>query len=90
MSSDFWAGYISGALGICVGNPLDIIKVQLQAGHHASILSSDASKIKGDTALLKGMSTLLLLSVTNLIKPFLEQVRQRPSWPMGHLTLFFL
>lgn len=32
MSADFWAGYASGALGIIVGNPLDLIKVRLQAG----------------------------------------------------------
>ncbi|KAH7029348.1 mitochondrial carrier domain-containing protein [Microdochium trichocladiopsis] len=31
MSADFWAGYISGAIGILVGNPLDLIKVRLQA-----------------------------------------------------------
>jgi solute carrier family 25 (mitochondrial carnitine/acylcarnitine transporter), member 20/29 len=31
MSADFWAGYLSGALGILIGNPLDIIKVRLQA-----------------------------------------------------------
>lgn len=32
MSADFWAGYISGAIGILIGNPLDLIKVRLQAG----------------------------------------------------------
>lgn len=32
MSADFWAGCISGAVGIVIGNPLDIIKVRLQAG----------------------------------------------------------
>ena len=32
MSSDFWAGYLSGAVGILIGNPLDLIKVRLQAG----------------------------------------------------------
>ncbi|KAF7185615.1 Solute carrier family 25 member 45 [Pseudocercospora fuligena] len=32
MSADFWAGYVSGAIGILVGNPLDIIKTKLQAG----------------------------------------------------------
>ncbi|KAK7937723.1 uncharacterized protein PG986_014591 [Apiospora aurea] len=31
MSADFWAGYISGAIGIIIGNPLDVIKVRLQA-----------------------------------------------------------
>ena len=33
MSADFWAGYISGAFGILIGNPLDILKVRLQAGN---------------------------------------------------------
>ncbi|CAK1366869.1 Mitochondrial substrate carrier family protein G [Cercospora beticola] len=32
MSADFWAGYVSGAIGILIGNPLDIIKTKLQAG----------------------------------------------------------
>ncbi|EPE10696.1 solute carrier family 25 member 45 [Ophiostoma piceae UAMH 11346] len=32
MSADFWAGYISGAASILVGNPLDLVKVRLQAG----------------------------------------------------------
>jgi len=31
MSADFWAGYISGAAGIVVGNPLDLIKTRRQA-----------------------------------------------------------
>jgi solute carrier family 25 (mitochondrial carnitine/acylcarnitine transporter), member 20/29 len=31
MSADFWAGYVSGAIGIIIGNPLDLIKVRLQA-----------------------------------------------------------
>ena len=30
--SDFWAGYLSGAVGILLGNPLDLLKVRLQAG----------------------------------------------------------
>ncbi|KAF1985868.1 mitochondrial carrier protein-like protein [Aulographum hederae CBS 113979] len=32
MSADFWAGYLSGAAGILIGNPLDLIKTRLQAG----------------------------------------------------------
>lgn len=32
MSADFWASYVSGALGILIGNRLDVLKVQAQAG----------------------------------------------------------
>lgn len=32
MSADFWAGYVSGAVGILIGNPLDLVKTRLQAG----------------------------------------------------------
>ena len=31
MSADFWSGYLSGAAGILIGNPFDVIKVRLQA-----------------------------------------------------------
>lgn len=31
MSADFWASYASGAIGLLIGNPLDVIKVRLQA-----------------------------------------------------------
>ncbi|CAD0018687.1 unnamed protein product [Aureobasidium pullulans] len=36
MSADFWAGYVSGAAGIIIGNPLDIVKVNLQRGDHGT------------------------------------------------------
>jgi solute carrier family 25 carnitine/acylcarnitine transporter 20/29 len=32
MSADFWSGYVSGAAGILIGNPLDLVKTRLQAG----------------------------------------------------------
>ncbi|PVH97267.1 solute carrier family 25 protein [Periconia macrospinosa] len=35
MSADFWAGYVSGAVGILIGNPLDLVKTRLQAGQTA-------------------------------------------------------
>ena len=31
MSADFWASYVSGAVGILLGNHLDVLKVQAQA-----------------------------------------------------------
>lgn len=40
MSADFWAGYLSGAAGIIIGNPLDLVKTRLQAGTAASTSSS--------------------------------------------------
>jgi solute carrier family 25 carnitine/acylcarnitine transporter 20/29 len=40
MSADFWAGYVSGAVGIIIGNPLDLVKTRLQAGK--SVASADA------------------------------------------------
>ncbi|KAK8242476.1 mitochondrial carrier domain-containing protein [Phyllosticta capitalensis] len=36
MSADFWAGYLSGAAGILIGNPLDLVKTRLQAGPAAT------------------------------------------------------
>ncbi|CAI6335234.1 unnamed protein product [Periconia digitata] len=45
MSADFWAGYVSGAVGILIGNPLDLVKTRLQAGQttHASSASPGSS-----------------------------------------------
>ncbi|KAI5283551.1 hypothetical protein KEM54_002042 [Ascosphaera aggregata] len=36
MSADFWSGYASGAIGIIIGNPLDLIKTRLQAAPNIS------------------------------------------------------
>ncbi|KAI1635762.1 mitochondrial carrier domain-containing protein [Biscogniauxia mediterranea] len=43
MSADFWAGYISGAVGILIGNPLDLIKVRLQADKETANIGSSAT-----------------------------------------------
>jgi len=74
MSADFWAGYISGAAGILIGNPLDLIKVRLQAGtpaltsnptSYSSQFSSAGSLIRGATAPILGYGALnALLFVT--------------------------
>jgi len=74
MSADFWAGYISGAAGILIGNPLDLIKVRLQAGtpslnstptSYTSQFSSAGSLIRGATAPMLGYGALnALLYVT--------------------------
>lgn len=78
MSADFWAGYISGAAGILVGNPLDLIKTRLQAGSpsttiHDAILPPSpfrsfdrySSLVRGATAPILGYGALnALLFVT--------------------------
>ena len=43
MSADFWAGYLSGAFGILVGNPLDLLKTRLQAGDRSAHATSPDS-----------------------------------------------
>ncbi|KAK8154790.1 solute carrier family 25 protein [Phyllosticta citrichinensis] len=42
MSADFWAGYLSGAAGILIGNPLDLVKTRLQAGPAAPTTAAAA------------------------------------------------
>lgn len=49
MSADFWSGYVSGAIGILVGNPLDLIKTRVQAGPgtlHAQESTSTTQGVK--------------------------------------------
>ena len=60
MSADFWAGYISGAIGIIVGNPLDIVKVKLQAGSvDTRPAASHQSSPRATVSLLRGITLLL-------------------------------
>lgn len=52
MSADFWAGYVSGAAGIIIGNPLDLVKTRLQAGTltssaHATTTIEGAQGLRG-------------------------------------------
>ncbi|KAI3401447.1 hypothetical protein diail_10881 [Diaporthe ilicicola] len=63
MSADFWAGYISGAVGIVIGNPLDILKVRRQAsGNTARSQPSPAStSLPGQPPASSSASALSLL-----------------------------
>lgn len=60
MSSDFFAGYLSGALGIIVGNPLDVVKVRLQAGSTAAASDSPQTIGKSPTGYLRGAAAPIL------------------------------
>lgn len=82
MSADFWAGYISGAAGILIGNPLDLIKVRVQAGRphpgttaEPAYFSGAGSYIRGATAPILGYGALnaLLFVTYNRTSSFLNQ-----------------
>ena len=62
MSADFWAGYISGAAGIIIGNPLDLIKVRLQAGTSITpnVPSSYTNQFTGASSLIRGATAPIL------------------------------
>ncbi|KAF4963864.1 hypothetical protein FSARC_8158 [Fusarium sarcochroum] len=82
MSADFWAGYLSGAVGIIIGNPLDVIKVRRQAQHTtpvsnrpphllptgASVAASSISQVTASSARYFGSYTSL---VTGTAAPIL-------------------
>ncbi|EED17525.1 mitochondrial carrier protein, putative [Talaromyces stipitatus ATCC 10500] len=84
MSSDFVAGYVSGAVGILIGNPLDLVKVRLQArrgdeslrassqGH--GYFETKSSLIKGAAAPILGYGALnaLLFVAYNRSLKFLD------------------
>ncbi|OQO11355.1 hypothetical protein B0A48_05611 [Cryoendolithus antarcticus] len=68
MSADFWAGYLSGAIGIIIGNPLDLLKTRIQAGSlrstpaSALVAPSDAQRppLSRWTSLLRGAAAPIL------------------------------
>ncbi|KIY02934.1 uncharacterized protein Z520_01399 [Fonsecaea multimorphosa CBS 102226] len=65
MSADFWASYISGALGILVGNRLDVLKVAAQAGTSGGVarptLQSESDRrLRRVTALFRGAAAPVL------------------------------
>jgi len=62
MSADFWSGYVSGAVGIIIGNPLDLIKVRLQAKDVIAVqsASSYASQFQSTSSLVSGTAAPIL------------------------------
>jgi solute carrier family 25 carnitine/acylcarnitine transporter 20/29 len=66
MSSDFWAGYLSGAIGIIIGNPLDVVKVRLQAGgvDAAGSTTRTIGSFESVSSLVRGSLTLTTQNTT--------------------------
>lgn len=85
MSADFWAGYVSGAASIIIGNPLDLLKTRVQAGDprinvaSAESLRSQFDKlgtlVRGSTApiLTYGALNAILYASYNRTLSFLQQ-----------------
>ncbi|KAJ6016038.1 hypothetical protein N7540_010629 [Penicillium herquei] len=60
MAVDFWAGYLSGALGIIIGNPLDVVKVRLQAGNTIYTPPSHLNRLEKASSLVRGAAAPIL------------------------------
>jgi len=54
MSADFYAGWISGAVGVLIGNPLDLIKVRVQAGQSGSASTGSPAYFSNASSLIRG------------------------------------
>lgn len=63
MSADFCASYASGAVGICIGNRLDILKTELQAGNRiftSPALPAQEARFKRFSNLFRGAAAPIL------------------------------
>lgn len=94
MSSDFWAGYLSGAIGIIIGNPLDVVKVRLQAGgvnvagstsRNIGSFENVSSLVRGAAAPILGYGALnaLLFVAYNRSLMFMDDSIKDPTNPLG-------
>ncbi|KAG5982912.1 hypothetical protein E4U55_001147 [Claviceps digitariae] len=91
MSTDFWAGYISGVVGILVGNPLDIVKVRLQAGLAAtssSLCQRTAGLTAGAAAPVLGYGALNALLFVSYNRS--ESALQKALFPQQSLVATWL
>lgn len=89
MTQDFYASYISGSIGILIGNPLDLIKVRLQAQattttttsppltptQYPNIFESASTLVRGTAAPILGYGALnaILFMTYNRTSAFLDQ-----------------
>jgi solute carrier family 25 carnitine/acylcarnitine transporter 20/29 len=67
MSAEFWAGSVSGVAAFLIGNPLDVIKVRLQAGISSIPTTStqplpSAYQFSGARSLIRGTAAPILSS----------------------------
>ena len=90
MAADFWAGYISGAIGILIGNPLDLIKVRLQAGTLTSLTTASprpSSPISTSSPLLTPRTPQESPSTRNLFPNFSTLLRGSAAPILGYGAL---
>lgn len=63
MSADFWASYVSGGLGILIGNRLDVLKVNAQTSNGntpAARIQEPGTGVQRFTALFRGAAAPIL------------------------------
>ncbi|EEH22291.2 hypothetical protein PABG_04502 [Paracoccidioides brasiliensis Pb03] len=97
MSNDFWAGYLSGAIGIVIGNPLDLVKTRLQAGQAAlgslrspqalsSHFDTSSSLVRGATAPILGygaLNAILYVAYNRTLMNIASHPVPDPTDPVG-------
>jgi solute carrier family 25 carnitine/acylcarnitine transporter 20/29 len=83
MSADFWAGYVSGAAGIIIGNPLDIVKVNLQRGDRGPPLLSPTTT----TPILPSPSTATTTTTTKAARSLSTLLRGTAAPILGYGAL---
>ena len=85
MSADFWAGYISGAAGIVIGNPLDLIKTRLQAGKTAPQHVVEATVTTGGGTIAPTATTAAVQPQLQTLQGFRAQFENAGTLVRGKL-----
>ncbi|KAM0490675.1 hypothetical protein ACHAP8_011293 [Fusarium lateritium] len=87
MSADFWAGYLSGAVGIIIGNPLDVIKVRRQAQQVSPAAVLPTCSIPATTTVENPTISQATSFGTRLLRPYTSLITGTAAPILGYGAL---